>query len=522
MEVSKFMKVNYPQTILNKSYGSTNTEVYLSRLCNETFLSLWSYPNLFRDQGRTNSKRSEAKGDGKELCDILVVFENHIIIFSDKKCAFSSSGDIQLDWTRWYKKAVRDSANQIWGAERWIFNYPNSIFIDKKCTQPFPYAIPLRENAIVHRIIVAHEASKECIKHLGGTGSLMISPHIVGDMHINTQDHRCIPFAIGQINTQKGYVHVFDDTSLEVVMKTLDTISDFISYLTKKEELIQSGKLIGTAGEDDLLGYYLENVDENREHTFLPKSKKIIDGIAIDEGVWDSFSKHPSRLAQIKANEISYSWDMLIEKFIFHITTGTSYYLSHPNIKNQEEIFRLLVKENRTRRRLLATAIHELIAKTPDNKKATKTVFPSRSGEPFYLFLLLPKLKNIPYEKYRAARYELLKSHLQILKLDYPKALDIIGLATETGISEERSEDFIYFDACKWTVENNKEAEELKEEFISKGLLGKRTMFRSSIKEYPDGKPSKLIVGMKGSDRNMPCPCGSKKKFKNATEEKNK
>lgn len=301
------MKVNYPQTILNKSDGSTNTETYLSSLCNETFLSLWSYPNLFRDQGRTNSKRSEAKGDGKELCDILVVFENHIIIFSDKQCAFSNIGNIQLDWSRWYKKAVREAANQIYGAERWILNYPNTIYIDKKCTQPFPYVIPPKDSAIVHRIVVAHEASKKCIKHLGGTGSLMISPHIIGDMHINTQEHQCTPFAIGQVNPQKGYIHVFDDTSLEVVMKTLDTISDFIQYLTKKEELIQSDKLIIAAGEDDLLGYYLENIDKDGEHTFLPSSKKTVDGIVIDEGIWDGFSKHPSRLAQIKANEISYS-----------------------------------------------------------------------------------------------------------------------------------------------------------------------------------------------------------------------
>ncbi len=508
------MKINYPQTILNKSYGSTNTEIYLSRLCNDTFLSLWSYPNLYCDQGRTNSKRLKAKGDGKELCDVLVVFENHIIIFSDKKCAFSNTGDTQLDWSRWYKRAVKKSAMQIYGAERRILNYPGTIYIDKECTQPFPYGIPSKENAIVHRIIVAHEASEKCIKHLGGSGSLMISPHIIGDKHISTTDHQCCPFAIGQVNPLKGYVHVFDDASLEVVMKTLDTISDFIQYLKKKEDLIQNDKLIGATGEDDLLGYYLQNIDENGEHTFFPKFKKKYDGIAIDEGIWDSFCKHPSRLAQIKANEISYSWDELIEKFIFHITSGTSYHLSHPNIRSQEEIFRLLAKENRTRRRILATAIHELISNTPNNMKATKVVFPSRFSEPFYLFLLLPKLKNITLEEYRRVRSEMLVSYLQILKFEHPRAIDIIGLATETGISEKRSEDFIYLDAHKWTVENNKEAEILKKELISHGLLGKRTMFRRSIKEYPDSKISKITAGMKGNERNIPCPCGSGKKFK--------
>jgi len=59
------MKVNYPETILTKSDGYTDAEMYLSRLCNDTFLSLWSYPNLFRDQGRTNSHCAEGKGDGK-------------------------------------------------------------------------------------------------------------------------------------------------------------------------------------------------------------------------------------------------------------------------------------------------------------------------------------------------------------------------------------------------------------------------------------------------------------------------
>ena len=128
------MKVNYPETILTKSHGSTDAEIYLSRLCNDTFLSLWSYPNLFRDQGRTNSGRVEGKGDGKELCDLLVVFENHVIIFSDKKCAFPNNGDVKIDWIRWYKKAVKSAADQIWGAERWIDSFPDMIYIDQKCT----------------------------------------------------------------------------------------------------------------------------------------------------------------------------------------------------------------------------------------------------------------------------------------------------------------------------------------------------------------------------------------------------
>lgn len=508
------MEVKYPQTVMNKSQGFTDAEEFLARLCNNSFLSFWSYPNVFRDQGRTSSQRSEAKGDGKELCDLLVIFENHIIIFSDKQCVFPSNGDIQLDWSRWFRKAVKDAAHQIWGAERWIFNYPDSIFLDSKCTQRLPIQIPYKENAVIHRIVVAHGASEECIKQLGGTGSLMIHPSVIGDMHTGNQENPCIPFAVGQIDPNKGYVHVFDDFSLEVVMKTVDTISDFTRYLTKKEELILNGKLVAASGEEDLLAHYLQSIDEKGEHTFLSETDQGITAISVWEGLWEDFCNHPSRLAQIKANEISYSWDKLIEKFLFHITTGTSYLMSHPDIKSQEEVFRFLAKENRTRRRFLAESIHDLIKKTPDNARTTRTLLPVNPGDPCYLFLLMSKRTTLSYEEYREVRGQLLAGYLRITKLKFPEIKDIVGIATETGLSEERSEDFMYLNARDWTEEDDREAADLERKFSSQGLLGKRTLFRSNINEYPDTNPSRVTKGMKGNERNDPCPCKSGKKFK--------
>lgn len=509
------MKVNYPQTILFKAQGFNDSEAYLNSLCNETFLSLWSYANVFRDQGRIQSGISGAKGDGKELCDLLAIFEEHIFIFSDKRCEFTNSGDIQVDWSRWYKRAVRDAAKQIWGAERWLFKFPNTIYLDNNCTQLFPLIIPAKENAIVHRIIVAHGASKECIKKFRGSGSLMIFSEIIGEMHITTQAHECIPFAIGQENPQKGYVHVFDDVTLEIVMKTLDTISDFAAYISKKEEFIQSGKLLCASGEEDLLAYYLKYINENNEHTFYADDIQNVDKVIIAEGEWDEFCNNPSRKAQAKANQISYAWDELIEKFIFHVTTGTSCFMSHPDIKKQEEMFRFLVRANRTKRRLLSFTIHDLIAKTPVSSRSTRTILPQSPNDPFYVFLLLPKESSIPYEMYREIRRNLLEDYLMITKLLYPNAINIIGLATETGISKERSEDILHLDASNWCDQDYKEAKKIEIDLISNGFLGKRMMSRCTTKEYPKEKPQQIIFGMKGKERNLPCPCGSGIKFKN-------
>lgn len=72
-----------------RSIGVTDAERYLNRLCDRTFLSLWAYPGIFRDQG-----------GGQEICDLLVVFGDDIIIFSDKDCEFPDSGNLDRDWSR--------------------------------------------------------------------------------------------------------------------------------------------------------------------------------------------------------------------------------------------------------------------------------------------------------------------------------------------------------------------------------------------------------------------------------------
>ena len=97
------------------SEGVTPSERYLGRLCRKSFLSLWSYPNLRTDEGKRHGK-----GVGNELCDLLVVFGNDVIIFSDKYIKFNESIDINVAWTRWFRKAVQASVRQLNGAEAWI------------------------------------------------------------------------------------------------------------------------------------------------------------------------------------------------------------------------------------------------------------------------------------------------------------------------------------------------------------------------------------------------------------------
>ena len=106
-----------------RSRGETPTERQLVKLSEGSFLDLWSYPNLYRDQKLAGGT------DGKELCDLLVVCDPHVIIFSEKNINWSDK-PVQVAWSRWFKKAVEKSADQINGAERWISEFPDRVFLD--------------------------------------------------------------------------------------------------------------------------------------------------------------------------------------------------------------------------------------------------------------------------------------------------------------------------------------------------------------------------------------------------------
>lgn len=472
-------KDNFPKQIIHRSEGVTDAERYLVKLCDRSFLRLWSYPGVYRNQ-------AAGKGSivGKEVCDLLVVFENHILLFSDKYCEFPNTGNIDLDWSRWARRAILESAEQLYGAERWIKAYPDRLFLDHECKQLFPIELPNPNSAKFHRILVAHGASNRCQQELGGSGSLMINSEIIGKDHLRKIEDGGMPFAVGQVDPKRGYVHIFDDTSLDIVMTTLDTISDFAAYLEKKEKLLGRMIDVGAAGEEELLAFYLKDLNDEGEHDFVISSDP--NAFFLSEGFWDHFTNSPERISQIEANKISYAWDALIEQFITHIINGTQYYRNLSDPSSPDKVVRCLARESRTRRRMLIRSLFELIEKNPKSYKATRVVSPSKPGDPYYVFLLLPHLTGIPEAEYRKVRRNLLEAYCMVTKLTFPEAQDIVGIATESGTEDYRSEDALYLDARNWTADQQAEAQSLQNDL---GLLRQVDKFASKEYEYPASIP---------------------------------
>lgn len=453
-----------------KAIGITPSEKYLSLLCERTFLSLWSYPNVFRKGAKQT----------REVCDLLVVFEDTLILFSDKDIGFPKT-DIVPAWNRWFRNAILKSAKQIWGAERWLNSPDAVVFLDAKCQTPLPVQLPESTHKKIFRVVVAHGVDEVCKSIIGGSGSLMVNPSIVGTGHYISADSNASLFSIGQLDSGKGFVHVLTDVSLDILLSTLDTITDFIRYLEKKEELIKSDKLIFAPGEEDMLGYYLKHVNELKEHDFvLPNNK---DKLILGDDFWGNFVKSGQRARQVEADRISYVWDGLIEKFSFHGLNGTGHFSTSETLEHTELILRFMAKEPRLRRRFLSERLTSAVSLTGKEQRFTRVVIPDRPGYPYYVFLSLDHPSYATYESYRVVRRNMLSVACTLVKIKFPEAEAIVGIATESRLTETRSEDAIYLNARIISESDRLEALEIQAKI---GLLTELIEYRASISEYPE------------------------------------
>jgi hypothetical protein len=334
----------------------------------------------------------------------------------------------------------------------------------------------------------------------------MVMPEIVGERHFDPSKGAIVPFAVGLLDSAKGFVHVVDDFTLDVLLQTLDTTPDFVRYLERKERFIRTGPPLLAAGEEELLAYYLQHVDDSKEHDFAFRGKW--DGISLVEGSWVAFCNHPDRLAQIQEDRISYAWDHLIEHFTAHVLTGTTYSHSPDSLQEHERALRFLARENRTKRRMLAKALLGALTRGQEMDRFARVTMATEPGEPYYVFLTLRQPAHVAYDEYREVRRGLLEDYCLTVKLRFPEAVDIVGIAAEPRGSQGGSEDLAYFDGRKW---NEELAEQARQSSKALDLLVNLEPYHVHEEEYPR---QQLREMSKGRNRNAPCGCGSGRKYK--------
>lgn len=420
--------------------GVTESERLLFQLCRRSFLQLWSYVNVFRDQGKT-----APTGDGKEMCDVLVVFGDVVILFSDKSCRFPQTGKIELDWSRWRRRAIRDSQDQLRGAERWIRRFPERVFMDPTCTKPLHAKLPAPERMRVYRIAVALGASDRCRQHYGdGSGSLPF----VNLPNAGANQGPSTPFLLPFVDDTGGITHIVDDVTLPILLRELDTISDFIEYLNTKEKMIRSGQLLSVAGEEDLVGLFLglRSKLPDFAETSIPGSG----GIHVAEGLYGDILSKPDYLEYLRRNSSSYFWDELIDRHTTCALDGTLVEGSVKTIAENEAILRILAAEPRVYRRLLADAYLDLIAKAPKFEITSRTI--KTKGSPVYVFQVHPRCGRAEAE-YREDRQAHLHAVLYLTAWRNQKNKRFVGIVTDGGPPRTSGYEVMVIEADPWTPE---------------------------------------------------------------------
>jgi len=363
--------------------GFTDEEVFLNNLGDNSFLKFWSWPNLFRDQGDCSNK-----GDGKEICDLTVVFGDDIILFSDKKIKFNTSKDVKIAWSRWCRRAIGNSVKQIKGARRWFEQYPNRIYVDSKCSQKIPVSIPDKSKMRLHNVVVCH-GIEEVLGSYNREASFIFDNAIRGDSHWDESESK--PFCIGQV-FEGNFVHIFNESTIELVLREFDTTKDFIYYLQQREVLLSSDKHIRVLSESDIMQLYYEGFDEEKEgRSIIPKEFDGAGSVVIDMGGIHRLLKNPSFLAKKQEDRISYFWDALIESFSFHILNGTAEHKSWEHPIDAEPGIRFLASTSRFERRILAAAFRDFYQKAIPGQRGTRFCLDPTNKENAYVFCLVPK-----------------------------------------------------------------------------------------------------------------------------------
>jgi len=213
----------------------------------------------------------------KEICDILVLFDNTMIIFQVKSTKKPEKHS---------QKIIKKAINQIKGANRLI---QRGELKELNNTRQGKIKFNIGDVKNIINVIIASARDYE---YWGST----------------------LRFESGNL-----YFHLFDDINLKEILNILDTPLDFIEYLVKREEFLNNSIIIN-ASELDLLGLYISS-----GHKFiLPEDDNKPDVVNLF-GFWsDENNKMLKNLeTRGRLNRISYLYDYLINQA--HKCTGENY-----------------------------------------------------------------------------------------------------------------------------------------------------------------------------------------------------
>jgi hypothetical protein len=362
-------------------------EELLHQLASKTFLTDWCFPN-------------PKLPDGKELCDLLVVFESTAIIWQAKNLKLGKGGKLNAT-------DVEKNLRQLSGARRQLCDLKTTVMLENSRR----LSEKLDPKAITEVFLIS--------VLLGDTPDFQtLATHV--------KDHHC---------------HVFNREFTELVLNELDTVADFCAYLREKERVREHApSLILGGGEKELLAWYL----------FNERSLAKLEGhnmIFLEEGTWDELQRRPEYRAKKQADAISYDWDELIERV--HTTNSLEY----------ERIARVLARPCRFERRCLAEAYVDAHRKA-DAADHPQGIFRRVLAADNVTVCFLFTGDGVP----RETRRSLLGDLCFVARGKCPQHSMVLGIGTEMAIRPVNSLDYCLIEIPEWGAEQDREMRRLQDE----------------------------------------------------------
>lgn len=467
---------------LPENTGFNDSERHLTNLCRRSFLRLWAYTNLFNDERQHGSRRGS-----KEMCDALVVFGDDVLIFSDKHITFQDHRELSVAWPRWYRSAIKESINQLWGAKRWISQHPDRVFFDASCTRKLPVTIPDATRARYHLIAVTRGTREAAKKHFSDDiGSLMTSTDVSAD------NFKSWPFAVGRADASRGFIHIFDEAALDIVMDELDTVADFVGYLERRAVLLNNPSMrVFAPGEEQLVAAYLTTMDDRDEHCFARFDTADPPGqLIFDTSHYAGLQRNPAYLAKKRSDRASRVWDELIDRFVTHGDPSANPDGLPAQPQEVERALRYMAGESRFRRRILADLVKQALRLARQGTLHARLYGQAEQPDPAYVIVVAGKADDETYDQYRNRRRLTLQAYCQVAKLSLPASNVFVGIAFDHPDKNYpgSSEDLLVWEQLTWDEQIKREREQMRAEL---DILGsRRTMSLLTAQEFPQA-PSK-------------------------------
>lgn len=427
---------------IQKGEGSTPGERELTKLADLAFFGLWSYPSVHRrivKGGRTIKH---------EVVDLIVVFGKDVILFSEKDIKFPSTGDTKVNWGRWLRQSVLGSLDQLRGAERYIRSGRSKLFLNRKCTQPFPFALDDPELR-THLVAICRNSIEPAQNYFAkftekgapdSTGSLAFSALMREEQMLAN------PFWVGDIDPSKTFVHVFDEGSLNLLFTELDAGPDFIDYLVERERAIRKEHLSVIYGEEDFLAVYFSNLQPNgfgAYRPYRPIPANVDDFLfTLEEGMWSALRNSGIYAFFEGQRKAAMAWKRVtndLSEAILSANVGSE--VSTDSLTTHERVVRVMASENRASRAVLGHMLIEKFNTVPGQARSARVVPSLAHPKRIYIFLLFPWIDaHVNYDGYREERKACMKLYARASQVKFPSYSEIVVLGADTKGSPVSSE----------------------------------------------------------------------------------